>query len=110
MLAEQRDELAAVHSMTSSARASSVRRDGKAERLRGFEVDEQIEFRRQHDRQVTRLFALQNAADIVAGLSIGVGPAGAVADEAAGFGLFAIGEDRRQGVARRQDRPASCAR
>src|SRR6266704_2741601 len=59
-------------------------RDLKAKRLGGLEVDEQIEFRGQHHRQVTRLFALHNAANVVARLAIGVGSAGTVADQAAG--------------------------
>jgi hypothetical protein len=35
---------------------------------------------------------------LVAGLPIGIGSAGAVADEAAGFRLLAIGENRREGL------------
>src|SRR6266536_4991786 len=53
----------------------------EAERLGGLEVDEQIKFRRQYDRQVTRFFALHNAANVVARLAIGVESAGAVADQ-----------------------------
>ena len=48
------------HSITSSARASSDRRHVEAERLRGLEVDDQLELGRLHDRQVGRLLALEN--------------------------------------------------
>src|SRR5437899_1725437 len=53
-------------------------RNVNAQRPRGFEVDKEVEFRRQHDRQVPRLLALQNTADISAGLAIGVWSAGSV--------------------------------
>ena len=49
------DELAPPHSITSSARASSV--GGSAERLGGFQVDHQLELGRLLHRQVSRLLA-----------------------------------------------------
>ena len=42
--AEQRDELAPSHSITSSARDEQRRRHVKAERLRGLEINDQLEF------------------------------------------------------------------
>ena len=58
------------HSITSSARASSGRRDFEAERLRGLEVDDQFELGRLHDRQIGGLFAFENTAGIDASLAI----------------------------------------
>ena len=68
--AEQRDELAPPHSITSSARASSVGGTVEAEHPRGLEVDDQLELGRLHDRQVRRLRALEDAAGINAYLTI----------------------------------------
>src|SRR5262245_40888749 len=76
------------------------RRNVDAQRPRGFEIDKEVEFCRQRHRQLSSLFALHDPTDIVAGLPIGIGSAGAVADEAAGFRLLAIAENRREGLAR----------
>ncbi len=76
------------HSITASAREPH-RGNFEAERLGGLEVDEQMKFRRQHDREVTRFFALHNAANVVGRLATGAVSAGAVADQVAGFGLLA---------------------
>ena len=67
--AEQRDELAPPHSITSSA-ARAARRHVEAERLGGLEIDDQFELGRLLDRQVGRLGALENAAGVDAGLPI----------------------------------------
>ena len=61
------------------------------------QVDDQFELGRQYDGQVARLLALENSAGVVAGLAIGIRSAGAVADQAAGFGLLAICVDCRHG-------------
>ena len=87
--AEQRDELAPLHSITSSARASSDGGMVEAERLGGLEVDDQLELGRLHHRQVGGLFALENPADVDAGLAISSGMIGSVAHQAAGIGEFA---------------------
>jgi hypothetical protein len=79
------------------------RRNVDAQRLRGLEVDQEVEFCRQHHRQFRRLLALYNPAGVVARLAVGIASAGAVAHEAAGFDLLAIGEDRWQSVAGQQD-------
>jgi hypothetical protein len=49
--AQQRDERAPLHSITSSARASSIG-GVDAERLGGFEVDDELEFGRLLDRNI----------------------------------------------------------
>ena len=92
--AEQRDELAPLHSITSSASGEQLGGTFEAERLGGLEVDHELELGRLHDRQVGRLLALENPAGIDAGLTIGVGDAGSVAHQAAGFGKLAQGIDR----------------
>src|SRR5215831_3929736 len=61
----------------------------EAERLRGLEVDDQLEFGRHQHGQVGRFFALEDAARVNTGLAKGIRKAGAVADEAAGRGEFA---------------------
>ena len=61
--AEQGDELAPLHSITSSARASSMG-GSEAERLGGPEVDRQARIGRLHDRQIGWFRALEDAADI----------------------------------------------
>ena len=53
--AEQRDELAPSHSITSSARARSVGGIVEAERLGGREIDHELEFCRLLDRKIGRL-------------------------------------------------------
>ena len=59
-----------------------VRWHFEAERLRGLEIDDQIELRWLHNWKIGRLFALEDAAGVDAGLTIGVSQAGAVADQA----------------------------
>jgi hypothetical protein len=54
------------HSITSSARASSVA--GTSERLGGFQVDDELEPGRLHDRQIGGLGALEGTAGIGASL------------------------------------------
>ena len=58
------------HSITSSARASSVGGTVEAEHPGGLEVDDQLELGRLHDRQVGGLGALENAAGVDADLPI----------------------------------------
>ena len=94
--------LSLLHSITSSARASSVGGMVEAERLGGLEVDDQLDLGGLLDRQVGGLLALENAARIVAGPAVRVGIAAAVAHQAACSDELAILEDRRHRVSERQ--------
>ena len=60
----QCSDIATLYSITSSARASSVRRHGEAERLGGLEVDHQLVLGRRLHRQIGRLLALEDAIDV----------------------------------------------
>src|SRR6516164_7563614 len=60
----------------------------EAERLGGLEVDHQLELCRQHNRQITRLLAFEDASGINAGLTVCIGYAGRVAHQTAGFDAF----------------------
>src|SRR5258708_7742426 len=61
-----------------------ARRNFEAERLGGLEIDHQVEFRRLDHRKVSRLFALENAAGILAGLMIRAGKVGSIARKSPG--------------------------
>src|SRR5436190_9103060 len=56
----------------------------EADRLGGFEIDDQFKSCRSHHRQVSGLLALEDAPDIDAGLPIGIEIASAVAHQHAG--------------------------
>src|SRR6516225_10058720 len=60
--------------------------DRKSERVGGFEVDLQLEFRGQLHRKIARLGARKNLARVIAGPPKYVEDAGAVAHQATGFG------------------------
>jgi tripartite-type tricarboxylate transporter receptor subunit TctC len=62
VLNEQRRELAASHSITSSARAISLSGTSSPSALARLEVDDQLELSRQHNRQVGGFLAFQDAA------------------------------------------------
>ena len=81
--AEQRDELAADHSITSSARASSVGGTVEAEHFAVWGLIDQLELGGLHDRQVSGLGTLEDATGIDAGLAIDIGNVVAVAHQAA---------------------------
>src|SRR5215469_15152837 len=53
-----------IYSITPSARPSTCERNRKSKRFCGLEIDEQFHLSRQHDRQVARLFALEDAPDV----------------------------------------------
>jgi hypothetical protein len=73
-------------------------RHGEAERLRGLEVDDQLEPRRLLNRQIRRLGALEDLSGVTAELTKRAGEAGSVADQAASRGVLARRIDRRNGI------------
>src|SRR5262249_35130253 len=99
--AEERDELAALHSITSSASASSLSGIWRPS-AGGLPVDHQLEFGWLHDRQIGGLLAFENARGIEANLPVHVGNIDAVAHQTAIYGIFASCVHRGHRVARRQ--------
>src|SRR5262245_66470140 len=77
------------------------RRHVETERLRGLEVDDQLELGRLLDRKVRRPCALKDAAGINSDLTGHVGETGAVTHQQ-GFNQFARRKTRGYPVARRQ--------
>src|SRR5262245_4668620 len=75
----------------------------ETERLSGFEVDRQLELCRQHNREVTRLLAFEDASGINAGLTGCIDKAGRVAHQAACPDIIAPAVDRRYYVSGRQN-------
>ena len=73
-----------LHSITSSARASSDRRHVEAERLGGLEVDDQLVFGRRLHRQVGGLLAFKDAIDVDGGAAELVVRIRPIGDQAAG--------------------------
>jgi hypothetical protein len=67
----------------------------ESERLGGFEVDDQLDFRRLLHRQVGRLLTLENPPGVDADLAIGIRQAGRVACQAANVNGLAQAVDRR---------------
>ena len=98
----ERDELATLHSITSSARASNVGGTVDAERLGRLQVDDELELGRQLDRHFGWLLALEDAAGIDAGLAKLVRKVRSVAHQPAGFGKLAPMVQRGKRMARRQ--------
>src|SRR4051794_27956142 len=60
------------------------------ERLCGLQIDDQFEFGRLHNRQIGGPFALEDAANIYAGLTITIRKIGSVTDKTANFGIFVL--------------------
>src|SRR6516225_2940972 len=98
-----RTSLRLAHSFDHLVGAADERqRDGQPERSRGLEIDDQLDFRRLLDRQVARLLALEDAADINPGLTIHVRKAAIIAHQAPGRGEFAKLKDRGHAMTHRQ--------
>src|SRR5262249_60286379 len=77
----------------------AVRRwDFDAEFLCGGEIDDQLEFGPNVDRQIAGLFAFENPADVGPGAAISVRLTRSVADQAANLGVLALIVHRRQGM------------
>ena len=94
--------------ITAEIQAKNKRAARKAEGLGCVQIDDQFENGRLLDRQVGGLGALEDRSGINADLSIGRRKARAIADQAAGRGVFTDPIDRRNGMACRQrhDLPA----
>src|SRR6516162_3319621 len=69
---------------------------GKAERLGGLEVDDELEFGRQHHRQVGRLLALEDSAGILTNLTVRPRDARAITNQPTDLDKFAPSVGRRQ--------------
>src|SRR4029453_10012349 len=78
------------------------RRHANAERLGGFEIDDQFKLGRLHDWQFGRIFALENPAGINAGHAVAVQKVRSVAHQTASRGKAPPLSDRWYGVANRQ--------
>ena len=76
--AEQRDELAAFHSITSSARANSIGGMSSPSALAVLEIDDQLELCWLLNREIGGFGAFENLADIDAHLAISLREAGCV--------------------------------
>src|SRR5688572_17611346 len=77
-------------------------RDSEAERLRGLEIDNQLQRGRLHDRQVSRLGTLEDPSGVNADLSIKRRDARPIADQTAFHDELTPLIDRRNGMACRQ--------
>src|SRR5262245_47601836 len=73
-----------------------------AERLRGAQIDHELELGHLHYRQISRFFAIENTTSIDPGLTIGIGKVGSIAHQTAGFGKFVPLIDRRHRMTCRQ--------
>src|SRR5215467_2202977 len=73
-------------------------RGASPSRVRGPELTQELKLGRLHYRQVPRLRAFKNAADIDGGLAISIRDTGAVAGKPARHDIFARDEDRRNCV------------
>src|SRR5258708_39326274 len=81
--AEQRDELAPFHSITSSARASSMGGTSRPSALAVLRLMTNFEFGRLHDRQFRRPHPFENSTGIDTSKAPSVRNAGSVANQAA---------------------------
>ena len=102
--AEQRDELAPLHSITSSARASSVGGTSRPSALAVLRLIDQLVLGRRLHRQVGRLLALEDAIDVAGRAPVLVDQVGPIGDQAAGCDEVAEGIDRGQPVPGRERR------
>src|SRR5438132_12018284 len=77
-------------------------RHSEAERVGGLEIDDQLEFARLLDRQISRLGTLQDSPRVTAGLTKGIRDPHTIADQAAGLCDLAPHIVRWNGMARCQ--------
>src|SRR5690348_5931808 len=74
-------------------------RHGETERLRGLEVDDQLECCRLLHRQIRRFGAFEDLPNVIADLAKDSREARSIADQAAGIGEITVGIDDRNGMA-----------
>ena len=74
----------------------------QAECLGGLKVDHELEFGRSYHRQIARLLPLENSSGVVTDMAIGIGNAGPVAHQGAGYHCFPLCVNRQNCVARRK--------
>jgi hypothetical protein len=103
--ADERYELAAPHSITSSGRARTAWAGFAGEDFCGLQIDDECEFGGLLDRKLGRFGAAQNAPGIDADLAVRLGNIGPVAHQAARLRPFARLEHRRDRMARCQRAP-----
>src|SRR3954447_2264785 len=72
---------------------TDARRHGDAKRLRGLEIDHELELGRDLHWQLGRPRAFEDARRVAAGDAIVLVDVGTEADQAAGMRIFAIGKD-----------------
>src|SRR5690242_20543443 len=70
----------------------------ETERLGGLEVNHELEFGGQYDRQITRLLALENPPGVHTDLAISICNAGRVAHQATRLGILAHSIARRKRI------------
>ena len=70
--------------------AEQRQREGEAERLGGLEIDNELDFCKQLDRQVGGLLPVENAPAIYANKALSFGKARTVSDKTAGQRLFDV--------------------
>ena len=92
--------MAPPHSITSSARPSTVGGMVKPQRLGGLEVDDQLVLGRRLHRQVGRLLALEDAINVAGSAAKLVAKIRPVRDQSAGGDVEAFAIDRWQIVLR----------
>src|SRR5262249_49798024 len=78
------------------------RRNVEAKRLRGLEIDDEIELGGLHHRQIGRLRTFENPADVDAGLAIGVRKVRSIAHQTTACGVLPQIVDRGNRIARLQ--------
>jgi len=76
-----------------SLQATRSRRDGETERLRGFEVDNELVLGRRLHRKIGWLLSLENSIHVASCLPVLLDEVRSVSNEAAGRNEVAIGVD-----------------
>src|SRR6476659_5587645 len=82
--------------------AKQRHRESEAERLGGLEVDDKLDLHRLVDREVGRLYTIEDPARVDADLVIGIPQTGSIAHETARESVIAEGVDRWDRMVRRQ--------